>query len=731
MSEDSIVKEVGFTVDSGLINRLGIELVGKAETAVSELIKNAYDADATEVKVEFIDSDEVGGTLIISDNGLGMTEEQLINGFMRISSTDKINNPKSVKFGRTKAGRKGIGRFATQSLGCKLTITTQTNNSKEAIQITINWDEYLLGTDINSVKFPISTFHKNTECGTILKIEGLRQRWKDTQIKRISSYVSSLFQPNYLSERSKNVKIATQEEQSFDVSLYKITGNNIKLVESQNNSIIDFALCSIEGYVKKENGIIEVKGINLKSDSLFDEFSDVKSKRYENYSKLENVRFKIYYFIYNREIYYKKISKTKLAEIENLAKNGDNIKVYHNGFRVLPYGEPNNDWININQRYVGSSGVVNIPYRVNNFFGFVEIVDPNNNFEETSSREGFVENEEFKQLVDFVSQSLEYARRIIGEKIHDLKYSYKKSEKQPINKDDITEGKDEQQKSDHDLVKTLQESFNKEISQNQNYTEQEKQEKQEETNQAIAVITQRLEEIGMLRVLAGLGLTIGEFVHEIKQFNSKIPGLIAKLKRKDELFDDTILKLERRLDDLFSYARYFSTTISQNTNRKKEPVDILEVLDDFQNIISDDLENNNIVLNLNINYYDAVTLPMHRSEWTSILYNLFSNAKKAIIKKSVAGKILIEVGKKGNMVSLRFNDNGIGIETDKKDRVFNAFYSTSVPASFDAPKEEQLVGTGLGLKIVKDIILSYNGDIKVVDPKQGYATCFEILIPHK
>ena len=727
------IKQVGFTVDAGLINRLGIELVGKAETAVSELIKNAYDADATEVKVKFIDSDEVGGTLIISDNGLGMTEEQLINGFMRISSTDKIRNPKSIKFKRTRAGRKGIGRFATQSLGKKLTIITQTKESQDAIQITIDWDEYLLGTDLNSVTFPISITPKIIECGTILKMEGLRQRWKEHQIKRISKYVSSLFQPNYLSERSKEIKIATQEEQSFDVSFFKITNNNVQLIESQNNSIFDLALCSVEGYVNKDNGIIEVKGINIKSDSVLDELINVRSKQYDKYTKLENVRYKLYYFIFQKDIYYKKISKTKLSEIEYLARNGENVKVYHNGFRVLPYGEPNTDWINLNQRYsnASGSGIVNIPYRVNNFFGFVEIIDPDNNFEETSSREGFVENEEFKQLVDFMNQSLEYARRIIGERIYHLKYPNNKTVIQPIDKDDITEPKEEQQKSDQELVNTLKDSFTKEINQNQNYTEEEKKDKQKQTDQAIAVITQRLEEIGMLRVLAGLGLTIGAFVHEVKQFKSKIPGLIAKLKRKDNSFDETLLKLERRSDELFRYTQYFNTTISQNTNRKKEPVDILEVLDDFQDIISDDLDINNIEFNLSINYYDAITLPMHRSEWTSILYNLFTNAKKAIIKKSVAGKILIEVNKKGRMISIKFNDNGIGIEADKKDRVFNAFYSTSVPASFDAPKEEQLVGTGLGLKIVKDIILSYNGDIKVVEPNQGYATCFEIIIPHK
>ena len=82
---------VRFTVDAGVIDRLGKELVSRQETAVSELVKNSYDADATTVTLTFENSQETGGTLIIEDNGVGMTREQLINGFMRISSTDKVS----------------------------------------------------------------------------------------------------------------------------------------------------------------------------------------------------------------------------------------------------------------------------------------------------------------------------------------------------------------------------------------------------------------------------------------------------------------------------------------------------------------------------------------------------------------------------------------------------------------------------------------------------------------
>src|SRR5690554_1466009 len=85
--------EVRFSVDAGIINRLGKELVGRHETAVSELVKNSYDADATEVNLIFENAWSSGGILIIEDNGHGMDKEQLVKGSMRLSSSDKIHNP--------------------------------------------------------------------------------------------------------------------------------------------------------------------------------------------------------------------------------------------------------------------------------------------------------------------------------------------------------------------------------------------------------------------------------------------------------------------------------------------------------------------------------------------------------------------------------------------------------------------------------------------------------------
>ncbi len=182
-------------------------------------------------------------------------------------------------------------------------------------------------------------------------------------------------------------------------------------------------------------------------------------------------------------------------------------------------------------------------------------------------------------------------------------------------------------------------------------------------------------------------------------------------------------------DNLFGYTEYFGTTISQNTNRKKSPIDLLAVLDRFQKTINNDLEKNKIDFVVDAYDFDAVTIPMHGSEWNSILYNLYTNSRKAIKRANVVGKILVEVGVEGNDTFINFIDNGDGIPKENESRVFNAFFSTSTPASFDAPNEDQLIGTGLGLKIVKDIIISYKGNICIVPSPAGYSTCFKITIP--
>lgn len=293
---------------------------------------------------------------------------------------------------------------------------------------------------------------------------------------------------------------------------------------------------------------------------------------------------------------------------------------------------------------------------------------------------------------------------------------------------DITQYSEERETSSREFVEFLQKTFNSEIENNPSYNKEEKTFRINELALKINQLYDLIDENEMLRVLAGLGLILGEYVHEIKQNKAAINSLIYSIQQQDEEFADSIVRLKKCLQELFSYNNYFSTTISQNTSRENVSIDMRMVVNSFTKMMSNDFKNNNIKIQTSFSGGLLKTIPMHPSIWTTVLQNLYSNSKKAIKHNFSDGMILVEVFEQDSKIVLRFNDNGCGINEENKQRVFNAFYSTTTADGFNASYEEQLIGTGLGLKIVKDMIVSNKGTIEVVDPTVGYNTCFEIKI---
>jgi HSP90 family molecular chaperone len=120
-------KTLQFSVDSALLQELGEKLVETVHLALSELVKNAYDADATEVEVVFETTESGVERIKIIDNGTGMNFDSVQNYWMRIATTNKEKQDVSPVYGRHLTGAKGIGRFSCRRLGTQLTLITQGN----------------------------------------------------------------------------------------------------------------------------------------------------------------------------------------------------------------------------------------------------------------------------------------------------------------------------------------------------------------------------------------------------------------------------------------------------------------------------------------------------------------------------------------------------------------------------------------------------------------------------
>lgn len=198
-----------FTVDTHLFRELGELLVGRDSTALVELVKNAYDADATKVTVfgeRLHDPDR--GRIIVNDNGTGMTSEVFNEGFLRVASRLKEErNKRSQRFGRRYTGAKGIGRLAAHKLARRLEVTSvpwvDNASERNVLQAAIDWDKVesratlddLEGSDAITVKIEPAGRSKP---GTTIVLARLRRTWTPEERARFFAEVQSFDAPEFL-----------------------------------------------------------------------------------------------------------------------------------------------------------------------------------------------------------------------------------------------------------------------------------------------------------------------------------------------------------------------------------------------------------------------------------------------------------------------------------------------------------------------------------------------------
>jgi Histidine kinase-, DNA gyrase B-, and HSP90-like ATPase len=205
-----------FTVDTKLFGELGELLVGRDSTALVELIKNAYDADASKVEIiGRILTDPSKGEIIVADDGIGMDADDFERGFLRIAGRTKANNERrSPWFKRRYTGEKGIGRLAAHKLAKRLAVVSRKWDGRSrdrlhafeaasGVKATIDWEQVekleTLADVAKSHAVQVEALPKaemaNRNAGTRLSLSRLRRPWTRQALNSFFEEVATLTPP--------------------------------------------------------------------------------------------------------------------------------------------------------------------------------------------------------------------------------------------------------------------------------------------------------------------------------------------------------------------------------------------------------------------------------------------------------------------------------------------------------------------------------------------------------
>jgi signal transduction histidine kinase len=751
MEVDSNPTSVRFSVDAGHIQRLGLELVAKQETALAELIKNAYDADATRVTVSFTGHDKPHGTLTIEDNGSGMTFDVVRDAWMRLSTAHKQEQPLSPRFNRVRAGRKGIGRFAVQRLGKTLLMETEVAGQDYGLRVYFDWDgRFNAGRDLNDIFSDVEEYKKPTDrARTCLSIGDLRETWTESALKKVWKMILSLQSP-FATVPHIVALSGSRSDHGFEVLLNGSSSKNQKISLEIESGFLQHAIAEISGTVNPDGTAI----VRVVSNKLvLDEHHEFD----ERFLLTGPLTFSAKYFIYKSEL----LSGLSVPAAQEMGREYGGVRIYRNGFRVSPYGERSDDWLRLDRDT--SRRVLIVPANNVNFFGQVLLGREDNPlFEETSSREGLIENEAFEELRRFVRNSLEWGF---------LRVAAVRGRKQTASQKDFVSTARPRKPSE--VIDTLLGTFraadtdgaspkaddpSQEVDApaDSNAGEPEATRKDSASYELAAAryafeaareelmlweadVEEReaasLQYEEMLRILASLGLSISVFGHEIKGIRGSVSAhlavlqdQIASLPLTDEKtqLEGVVKGLMSATGRMFDLGGYIAGLMSSTESRELRSLSVKGAIKRFEEQFRQYMSRQKIDFEYHVVPDNLRTVEMHASELDSVLLNFLTNSIKSMkAAKVFPRRVRVRATQEEGMVVLAFEDNGQGISPEVQDRIFDAFFTTTVSLDDDGLAGP---GTGLGLKIVSDIATSYGGSVGVSEPRDGYACSIEFRI---
>ncbi|MDG4949004.1 ATP-binding protein [Actinobacillus equuli subsp. haemolyticus] len=691
--------------DNILAEILGQQNFSTKESAILELVKNAYDAGSTELYIDFLKDKQGKNILTVTDNGTGMNYLGIQNTWMHVGKTsrgylDSVTN-------RVYAGSKGIGRFALARLGKNIEMYTRQ----------MDGEGLLWKTDWNN-----STLEQSTDVskGTTFIIHNLRDNWGIKSIESLKSYLSKVYFNDqmkiYINNSLTNEVIKEKVELLWNTPCLGENFVSDLYFEFDSNNFTLFCRINSDEF---KNNIFEL----IKDDLSFSSYDDSR-KVYEFLRRVGSFKGHLYFSLSNiNNIDYEKF-EYKYKNLLNRYANG--IILYRNAFSIDSY-EGRVDWLNLSRRAAASPAAASHPtgtwrVRANQLSGFILIDKEDNKYiEDLSNRQGIVENIYFEFFKKIVITSIEFFEGYRQGIIRDIN-KYKELDKY----NSYSESNLKTAESILGNIQRKPEDLNKITLEDLNTIHDELNRKNKEID-SIKIEKEKIEEnyryeTQLLNVLATSQLKISSLGHEINNNRNELvrnPLKIEEELKKKLNWDELNLVSPKNKN-----IPYLIDSLKKGINKVINLID--NILDESkkENFLSKEYlmkELVEIIINKWKEQYVWVDfkVELNGNEYINIssdyimiiLDNLILNSIQQNDRRSNLN-ICVSLSYDGESLILRYSDDGKGLEEK---------YLANPMKILNVHETSRVNGHGLGMWIVNNTIHKLGGEITEISSNGGFS----------
>lgn len=670
-----------------ILRRLGEELNPNIDQGILELVKNSYDADAHNCTVNLIDTSRPGGRIEVRDNGDGMTVEQIKTGWFVLGSSTKDQN-RPTRLGRVPAGNKGLGRLAALRMGREAIMITRPRGTSTEFIVSINWAQFDKASIVEQVEIPIEERPRSSgSSGTEIILLNVRDGIGRIQAKRLARAMILLSDP--FTDNSSGFTPILRSQDFSDLE---------KLVQERYFNEAEFHLTAQLNAGMATAAIVDWEGNSLYEAPHNRLAIERGSKRYE----APDATFDLWAFLLSNSRFVTK--PVTLQEVREWISNFGGVHVYLNGLRVAPYGNPGNDWLDMNVRRAQSPEE---RPSTNNSIGRIAITDSGGVLSQKTDRSGFIDSLAFEELRSFANDALEWLAAVrldIAERRR--RAERKKSESSSTrSRQNVRE---QIEKTSGPVRDELERAFDR-------Y----ERERQRETDAL-------RREVQLYRTLSTAGITAATFAHEssgnpLKVIGQTVNALDYRAKTKaadmyNDQFKEPIESIRKATESL-GVLSAATLGLIEADKRRVGRIELNSVVAGVLSTFQPFFQEREIKVEPSLSPGEPY-LRGTEAALESIITNLINNSISAFeAGGTLYRKLAIETQVLDNKWILTVADNGPGIEDISLDEIW-------LPGQTRRPN-----GTGLGLTIVRDAVHDLGGKVTAVAHGQLGGASFIIELP--